>query len=121
MTALMFRSRRAQPMTKRQEAENLLRTGASVRGTARETGLNPRTVGRIREELIAEGVRLPEKVTVTAPDFMRSLGVRLGVIDHVFHGFTDAQLRHLAREIPHGCTMADWLRGVVVDVLAGDA
>jgi hypothetical protein len=48
--------------------------------------------------------------------FYRS-GIELGKLISAFDGLTSDQIMMIIKEITAGCTVADWLRGVVRDVV----
>lgn len=84
---------------------------------ARRYGVGTTLINRIAQEWKFSGGTIPQKALDRADvEFFRH-GIRRGSMIDVFKGFTHGQIDKIAKDIPQGCTVADWLRSIVIDVV----
>ena len=84
---------------------------------ARRYGVGTTLINRIAQEWKFSGGTIPQKALDRADvEFFRH-GIKRGSMIDVFKGFTHGQIDKIAKDIPQGCTVADWLRSIVVDVV----
>ena len=84
---------------------------------ARRYGVGTTLINRIAQEWKFSGGTIPQKALDRADvEFFRH-GIKRGSMIDVFKGFTHGQIDKIAKDIPQGCTVADWLRSIVIDVV----
>lgn len=91
--------------------------GEARANLAKQYGVGTTLINRIAREWKFSGGTIPQKALDRADlEFFRH-GIRRGSMIDVFKGFTHGQIDKIAKDIPQGCTVADWLRSIVIDVV----
>ena len=99
-------------------AYNELLAGKSRNQVAKEFGIGATAICNLAKRMRDAGKPIPPK-SVVYPDilFSRS-GIRMGRMVDAFMGIQSCDIYKVIDEIQKGCTVAEWLRSLVVDAIA---
>lgn len=99
------------------QAYDMLMDGVPRNRIAASFGVSQSTINAAVNKLRDAGAKLPERALI-CPDveFYRH-GFKRGSIKDAFRGLSSRQIALVCREIPKGCSVADWLRSLVVDAV----
>lgn len=95
-----------------------LMSGAPRAVVAAEFGVSATMICGIANKWRNEGGEIPSRIVMDPGMSFFRMGVNMGRISDAFTGLSTDTLTRIAAEIPDGCTVADWLRSVVSDVVA---
>lgn len=101
----------------RQQVFDQLQAGKSRTKIAAEIGVSVSTISRFAQQFIDAGGKIPPTAIASASSQFRRAGVKVGSIDAAFAGLPSSAINRIVKEIPKGCTVADWLRSIVFDVV----
>jgi transposase-like protein len=110
---------RPEKLTPEQKSDILaaIMAGEARANLAKQYGVGTTLINSIAREWKFSGGNIPQKALNRADvEFFRH-GIRRGSMIDVFKGFTHGQIDKIAKDIPQGCTVADWLRSIVIDVV----
>jgi transposase len=96
---------------------DMLEAGKTRAQIAKHFEVSATTICTLAKRMRDGGRPIPKR-KILAPVFMfYRVGLELGKMSSAFDGLTSDQIMMIVKEIPAGCTVADWLRGVVRDVV----
>lgn len=101
----------------RAQVLDMILSGRRREDIAAEFGIGLTMISNISSFRHARGVKVPQKALVRPDLEFRRCGKRMGCIPDVFLGLTHDDIIKVASEIPEGCTVAEWLRSIVIDVM----
>jgi transposase len=108
-----------------EEVARMSKEGMGNGEIAAALGTDRSTIGRWKHEARRKGM-LPRFVptggyTTAQSEIRRKLRARLGSMAMILDGMTDDQMRWLLRLVPEDGTLADVIRGMVIDVYHEEA
>jgi len=106
-------------LTAEQKAQvlDMVLAGHRREDIAKQFGVGTTMVNNIAQMRHEKNMTIHRKAIIRADVEFARMGQRMGKIRDVFCGLTHDDIKKIVADIPEGCTVADWLRSIVVDVV----